>query len=266
MPAKRSAGNSVIATDGPSGSSSLVERSKVTPNLPYNQYKETLREDFFYACAYCTMTEFEAQAIRMTIDHYEPKKARPELVNSYDNLMYCCDDCNILKGDRCPPRSARDAGHKFFRPDQDYRHEHFERHTSQHDINLDGITNVGRFTIEFMDLNRPTLRRLRKIRERLDNCHQHVLHGVLGLKRFPIDQLPPSIRARALQRISQWEDMSENYANDIDSVLRGIAQSSTIDRDPEKGARAERRAAEQKKFEGLYPGESWKAPRGGRPR
>jgi hypothetical protein len=36
----------------------------------------------------------------MTIDHYEPQKARPELTNCYDNLMYCCDDCNMLKREK----------------------------------------------------------------------------------------------------------------------------------------------------------------------
>jgi 5-methylcytosine-specific restriction endonuclease McrA len=259
MPAKRSINREVTMAEKLS-EASLIERSEVPANRPYNEYKETLRVDFIYACAYCTMTEFEAQGIRMTIDHYEPKSERTELINNYENLMYSCDDCNMLKGDRYPPQAARDAGHRFFRPDQDYRHEHFEKDSES--MALEGISNVGRFTIECIDLNRLTLLRLRKIRERLENCHQHVLHGVLGLKRFHIDQLPPSIRARAQQRISQWGDMSENYANDIDSVLRGIAYSPMIDRDPEKEARAERRAAKQKKLEGLYPGESWRRPRG----
>ena len=260
MPAGKDVGKDVVAGDKLS-ESSLIERSKVTPNLPYNQYRENLREDFIFACAYCTITEFEAQGIRMTIDHYEPHNTRPDLTNNYDNLMYCCDDCNGLKGDRCPPQPARDDGHRFFRPDHDYRHEHFEQRIGEPDLYLDGITNVGSFTIEYVDLNRPTLLRLRKIREMLDNCHQHVLHGVLGLKHFRIDQLPPSIRARASQRISEWEDMSENYGNDIDSLLRSIAYSPMLGRDPEKEARAERRAAEQKKLDGLYPGQSWRAPR-----
>jgi 5-methylcytosine-specific restriction endonuclease McrA len=103
MPDEKSTGKDEIITKK-APESSLIERSKVTPNLPYSEYKETLREDFIYACAYCTITEFEAQGIRMTIDHYEPQTARPELTNEYDNLMYCCDDCNALKGNRCPPQ------------------------------------------------------------------------------------------------------------------------------------------------------------------
>ena len=246
-------------TTGSAPESSLVERSTMVPGLPYTEYREILRDDFLYSCAYCTISEFEAQGIRMTIDHYEPKSLRADLADDYGNIMYCCDDCNMLKGDRCPPQAAREAGHRFFRPDQDYRHEHFAKIAK--DEGVHGISTVGEYTVEYLDLNRPTLHKLRRIRERLDNCHRHVVHGVLGLRRFPIDQLPQSMRARAAQRIAQWEDMSENYASDIDAILRGIAYSPLIDRDPEREARAERRAAAHRKLEGLFPGESWRARR-----
>jgi hypothetical protein len=253
-------GTDVTATSQPP-ESSLVERSAVTPGLPYNQYKEILREDFLWSCAFCTISEYEAQAIRMTIDHYEPQKVRPDLVNSYDNLMYCCDDCNGLKGDRCPPEKARVDGHRFFRPDQDYRHEHFQQGSNQTHIYLDGKTNVGQFTIEFLDLNRPTLLRLRKLRERLANCHQHVLNGVLGLRRFPIDRLPQSIRGIARHRIQQWVGVSIKFPDEVDKVLRGITYSPMVDNDPEKEKRAAVRTAKQRNLEGLYPGESWRAAR-----
>jgi hypothetical protein len=52
--------------------------------------------------------------------------------------------------------------------------------------------------------------------------------------------------------------MAENYANDVDDVLRRIAFSAMVDRDPDKEARAEARATAQKAVEALYPGESWR--------
>src|SRR4051812_645405 len=85
----------------------LVQRSQVAPDLPYGAYRQVIRYDFFYTCAYCTMSEAEAQAIRFCIDHYEPRSARPDLERNYTNLMYACDECNMRKGDRCPPESAR---------------------------------------------------------------------------------------------------------------------------------------------------------------
>jgi hypothetical protein len=71
----------------------LVTRSAVPTDMKYPGYRQHLRCDFFFSCAYCTMTEAEAQAIRMTIDHYEPRGARPDLENDYANLMYACDTC-----------------------------------------------------------------------------------------------------------------------------------------------------------------------------
>jgi 5-methylcytosine-specific restriction endonuclease McrA len=96
--------NTEEATLAPRKDADLVTRTTVPPAKHYSEYKEVLRQDFFHSCAYCTMAESEAQGIRFTIDHYEPQKARPELINYYDNLMYACEECNLRKGDRYPRR------------------------------------------------------------------------------------------------------------------------------------------------------------------
>jgi len=122
-----------------SASAALVVRSVVPAGLNYPEYKPYLRHDFFYSCSYCTIAESEAEAVRLTIDHYEPQTAREDLVHDYHNLMYCCECCNSRKGNRCPPESARKDGYRFFRPDQDFRHEHFERKGRE----VTHKTNVG---------------------------------------------------------------------------------------------------------------------------
>jgi hypothetical protein len=79
----------------------------------------------------------------------------------YNNLMYCCEDCNSFKGPRCPPQEARDNnGFRFFRPDQDYRHEHFGRDERDPD-KIKGISEVGEFNVDAIDLNRLNLQRLK---------------------------------------------------------------------------------------------------------
>lgn len=110
-------GGGVLANTVPE--TDLVTRSEVPACLPYSEYRPYLRYDFICSCAYCTMTESEAQAIRFTIDHYHPQNARPDLIDEYSNLMYACDECNTRKGDRYPPTSAQTNGIRFFRPDQD---------------------------------------------------------------------------------------------------------------------------------------------------
>jgi hypothetical protein len=232
---------------------SLISRSNDVPrNRPYNEYKPWLRYDFICSCAYCSMSEAEAQAIRFTIDHYEPKKTRPDLVNEYDNLMYCCDECNIRKGDRCPPPTARANGHRFFRPDHDHWQEHFQRSG----LRLEAVSKIGTFTIDAIDLNRIALRNLRGIRERLAQCDEQISQGVSALKRFPIDRLPPHIRARAVKYINEALRVDQDLMKAIEHVLRESAKSPLLDQElgPELEERMRERRARLKETEALHPG------------
>ncbi len=239
----------------------LVLRTEVPPDKTYLEYKRWLRSDFFYSCAYCTMSEAEAQAIRFTIDHYEPIKIRPDLADVYDNLMYCCDECNSRKGDRCPPPDARANGIRFLRPDLDYWRDHFERNGHR----LEPMSNVGSFSIDAIDLNRQLLRKLRSLRERLTKCDEHIAEGILALRRFRIDRLPPQVKALAVRYISQAIDASNEMASDIDLLLGEYARSPLLDVEsgPELEARTRERQARLKKTEALYPG-NWRTPRKGR--
>jgi hypothetical protein len=184
------------------------------------------------------MTEAEAQAIRFTIDHYEPRCARPDLINEYDNLMWACDECNLRKGDWYPPPAARADGHRYFRPDQDVYNEHFERHGYL----LKSKSNVGEFTIEMIDLNRAALQTIRRIRDRLTQCDAHVSQGVLGLKQFPLDQLPEKIRAQAFVAIGKAASAVLKQVAKIDALLLEYARSPLIDPDLDSGVRRQERA------------------------
>jgi hypothetical protein len=204
------------------------------------------------------MSEAEAQAIRFTIDHYEPKKARPDLINAYDNLMYSCGECNIRKGDRCPPPNARAQGFRFFRLDGDFWRDHFKRSGYR----LESTSNVGGFSIDALDLNRKALRTLRELRERLTHCEEHIAEGISALKRFPIDRLPPQIRVRAVSYIKQAAALRDDLVNAVEHILREYAKSPLLDPEsgPESEERMRERQAKLKKAQALYPG-VWRAPR-----
>jgi hypothetical protein len=238
------------------GPLSLVVRSTVPANLEYGEYKPYLRLDFWHSCAYCTLSEAEARAIRFTIDHYEPKEARKDLVNEYSNLMYACDECNIRKGDRYPPVEARKDGHRFFRPDQDIRSDHFERS----EIHVQEKSNVGYYTIQALDLNRASLKRVRELRARLSECDQYIIEGITALRAFPADTLPTVIRAKALRKIKEAMNVAEDLGAAIDSVLRDFAKSPLVDPDGDAEERAKERAKQLQELEAMYPG-SWRAPR-----
>ena len=234
----------------------LIERSTVPLGLSYDEYREQLRYDFFYSCAYCTMFETEAHAIRFTIDHYEPQNARQDLRDEYTNLMWACDVCNTMKGDRCPPQSARAAGYRFFRPDEDVRGHHFR----SSGIRVEPKTNVGYFTIEAVELNRESLLRLRRIRQQLYDIAPLVDGGVLSLRKFPIDRIPPGIRGRAVAAINRMQRVASKFESDIDGLLRDFARSALIDPDtsPDAEKKTKERLAKLNELQGLFPGR-WRA-------
>lgn len=231
-------------------SQELTVRSAVATGLAYGEYREHLRSDFFYSCAYCTLSECEAKGIRFTIDHYEPQSERPDLENDYHNLFYCCNECNILKGDFIPSVSARANGLRYFRSDSDVRSEHF----IISGVRLKDLTKVGYFTVEALDLNRQSLRRLRDIRRRLDDCDEMVAQGIMALRSFHIDQLPQRIRGSANKAISDLARFADNLQEAIDSVLKAAARSPLIDVDEDKSERRAERSEKLSEMQGLFPG------------
>jgi hypothetical protein len=234
----------------------LVRRSSVPPAASYGQYRQVLRRDFYYSCAYCGTTEAEAWAVRMTIDHYEPRHARPDLENNYSNLMYCCDECNIRKGDRCPPAQARDAGYRFFRPDEDVHEAHF----TPSGVRVDAASNTGYYTIHALDLNRQALRRVRELRERLCESDRFVAHGIAALATLALDKLKPELRARVMKDVETIKTKENAQAGYIDDSLARFARSPLLDSDDEVEARAKDRGAQLSVLKQIFPG-SWRAPR-----
>ena len=241
-------GNLLDASDS---SSVVLSRSNVQTGLRYLEYRAVLRYDFYYSCAYCTIAEAEAHGIRFAIDHYEPRNARNDLVDDYLNLMYACDPCNELKGDLCPPPSARVVGDRFFRPDQDIRDEHFDLR----DWRLEPRTSVGKFTIEVLYLNRKSLRQIRQMRTRLTECARYVQEGIASLSRFPLDRLPSNIKARAQQLIKDAIHRDAELVDSVDSLLRAFAKSAVLggEETPEEIEEKEKRIQELKGYTTLHP-------------
>lgn len=235
--------------------SKLVERSAVPPALPYNDYKPHLRYDFYYSCAYCTMTEAEAQAIRLVIDHYDPVSNNPALANEYANLMYACDECNTRKGDRFPPPEAQAQGIKFFRIDEELRSNHFELRGDE----LVGLTECGKYTIQAVDLNRLALRRLRSLRRRLSQYEGFASEGIMALAGFQIDKLQPAARQLAIDAINSILATANEVFENLDALLIDYAQSDMLvdELSDDDKKRNKERLSYLKQMEGRIPG-NWR--------
>lgn len=234
-------------------SRALVVRSDVPAMASYSEYRPMLRNDFFFCCAYCGLAEFEASGIAFQIDHYEPVSFRPDLENFYANLLYSCDECNRLKGDLTPPPEARKAGYAVFRPDEHYWDDHFEPDNRR----IKHRSKIGEFSIDVLNLNRHSLMRLRDIRERLYQCDDMVVKGLMALRSYRLDQLPPQIRQSAKSAIDRIGLGAGEMADRIDNVLKLAARSPLLEDDPEKPHRMNERAQHIALGKSLFPG-TWR--------
>jgi hypothetical protein len=204
------------------------------------------------------MMESEAQSIRFTIDHYEPRAVHPELTDDYLNLQYSCEECNGRKGDRCPPPNARAAGFRFFRPDTDDINVHFQIKGKQ----IEGKTGIGEYTTEAIDLNRKSLKKIRELRNRLHECHKFVLEGIAALRRMELYKLPQNIQREAIWKVRQIAGLSQRIEGEIDEVLSRFAASPLVglEDDEEEADRREARKAYLDGLKAMYPGQ-WNSPK-----
>lgn len=70
----------------------------------YESYRPWLRDEFSLRCVYCLTRETWTRLTgAYAIDHFTPVVARPDLAAEYDNLLYACSACNLVKGGRTVP-------------------------------------------------------------------------------------------------------------------------------------------------------------------
>ncbi len=145
----------------------IFRRSLNVPRFSdYRQYQDGyLRPDFRYRCAYCLTHEFYfLQGDGGEIDHFRPLHASEHdfshLKNEYSNLYWTCGQCNTEKGGLWPAEAEYAAGFRFLDPCVEDHDDHWETHP---DGTVTAKTNVGRFTVQFIRLNRQRLNDLRRL-------------------------------------------------------------------------------------------------------
>ena len=94
----------------------LVVRSVVPQNKPYNEYSCGFETTFFTLARIARCQRRRRKQCASPSIIISQKRARPDLIDAYNDLMYCCDECNIRKGDRYrhPMRACK--GSDFFGP------------------------------------------------------------------------------------------------------------------------------------------------------
>ncbi len=79
----------------------------------YSSYKPWLRDEHEFRCVYCLARETwdlnaTSAASGFGVDHMRSQHDAPDEVTNYDNLCYCCNDCNSVKGAKSLPQRLID--------------------------------------------------------------------------------------------------------------------------------------------------------------
>lgn len=168
------------------------------------RYRPLLREDFRHRCAYCLRHEFFVGGeAGCSIDHHRPQRGpygRPDLASVYENLYWCCSECNSIKGDTWPTPEQYAAGDRFLDPCQP-EDDHDLHGQVEDDGTLTATTRAGRYTNAHLVLDRDVLVYHRR-RQREWGHEVAALSAALETRRMD-DSVRAAIQAR-LDEIRSW--------------------------------------------------------------
>ena len=122
----------------------FIRSENVGKQNNYENYRQILRKDFKKTCGYCGKLE-KVTKNKFEIDHLVPIRLDPERECDYNNLIYCCFNCNRKKGGKFPTEDKNllnDGEKGLIDPLSDEYNKHLQR-TMEGDII--GVTNLGKY-------------------------------------------------------------------------------------------------------------------------
>ena len=165
----------------------------------YQRYKNDLRQDFDFRCAYCDIHEAEWGGYRhFHIDHLRPKRLFPWLQAEYSNLLYSCDICNCYKGSDWPSDRPTPETPGYLDP---CLYDFDSYFVVLDDGTVEAKEEAPRYMVEALHLNRRQLRQLRSRRRREEVIHRQFLQlfDQVDAKIAAING--PSSRDRVLRKL-----------------------------------------------------------------
>ena len=116
-----------------------------------------VRSRAHHRCEYCGLPE-SATILRHVLDHIIARQHHG--ATRLDNLALCCGRCNAFKGPNIATLDPRDGAlTRLFNPRSDRWGEHFQYDGAV----LDGLSAVGRSTVDLLAINLPSRVRSRAV-------------------------------------------------------------------------------------------------------
>lgn len=168
----------------------------------YRDYKQYLRAEFDYSCAYCNLFESEIGSSKFFhIDHYRPQKKFPKKINDYFNLFYSCPDCNSSKKNYWASVLQRLLDQFILNPcDHDYD-VHFDR------SNVEWLakSKVARWNIDALRLNSQIKLQKREEREDCRKWIKELEEEDRIMKNLLLDQSDKEIKIKIESKLRDIE-------------------------------------------------------------
>lgn len=127
------------------------------PDKKPGWYKDCLRLDFEFRCAYCLIHEADYQSPEdFEVEHFQPKSANGA-ERKYSNLYYSCRLCNKRnrKGTNWPTREQMASGIRFVDPCSELWEDEVR---FQGDGSIEGVSKAGIYSVSTIGLDRQQLR------------------------------------------------------------------------------------------------------------
>lgn len=116
-----------------------------------NPYYPAISARANHRCEYCQAPEVVFN-FPFEVEHIIPLSQNGQTEDM--NLALACRSCNLRKGNRIKGMiPGSDTEVRFFNPRNDQWHQHFEIDASSGSIL--GITNIGKVTVAYLEMNSP---------------------------------------------------------------------------------------------------------------
>jgi hypothetical protein len=188
-----------------------------TPTKPYSyykRYKPALQREFSGQCVYCRQPDYIRTYRTFHVEHYRPKSLFPALQTAYSNLFYSCATCNEMKGNYWPA-----AGSPDFIPNPC---DHvMTKHLRYAAAKVEAVSEVGKFALELLDLNDPTVVQYRElVLHQIDLLEEKIAEIErkikLALKRRNVGLMTRERAQEAIERLNELLERQRSMLGRLD--------------------------------------------------
>lgn len=192
----------------------------------YERFRPCLRWEFSFVCPFCLLHEAQlsptgaAGSAQFWIEHLEPQAARPDLRNTYANVVYACRRCNLARHQRA---RIDDRGRRLLDPCADIWSAHFGYEQDE----LVPLGPDAQYTATAYDINSPPKVALRRDRREAIEESLYVLATVPAL----LEEVMTGVAFLTGRDRGLRLDIAERLHKDLAAARRTLVQLSAVPAD-----------------------------------